>query len=622
MTAPVTSRPPAPVAEFQPIADYGLLADCTSAALVSRAGSVDWLCLPHYDSPAVFARLLDPAAGHWSITPTGAFEVTRRYLPGTLVTETTFTTATGSVRLLDALAFRPGQRGHDLGREAPHELLRLVEGVAGEVELALELAPRPEYGLVRPLFRAEADGGRTFGGPNRVSLRAGVPVELDDEATMAATFVASEGRRIGFSLRWAAPDDARPQATEPAQVADRIDDVAEGWRSWEAEHDVYAGPNRERVQLSARVLKGLTYRPTGAIVAAPTAGLPETEGGERNWDYRYAWVRDASLTVQALHLGACSDEADEFVSFMTSSAGGRVDDKLQIMYGIDGRHDLAERELPHLRGWRDSRPVRVGNGAWDQTQLDVYGELLDAIHLTQDRLGELHPEIQRFVADLADAAARRWIEADAGMWEMRGEPQHHLSSKVLCWVALDRAIKLAPKLGEHRAKAERWLVERERIRDAILERGWSERRGAYAQALDSDELDAAVLLMPLVGFLEARDPRMRSTIDAVARDLTEGGLVLRYRNQEGVNADGLVGEEGTFVLCSFWLVSCLAQAGELDRAQALFDQLAGYANDLGLLAEEVETATGELLGNFPQAFSHIGLIVAAAQLDDARTRRE
>ena len=622
MTAPVTSRPPAPVAEFQPIADYGLLADCTSAALVSRAGSVDWLCLPHYDSPAVFARLLDPAAGHWSITPTGAFEVTRRYLPGTLVTETTFTTATGSVRLLDALAFRPGQRGHDLGREAPHELLRLVEGVAGEVELALELAPRPEYGLVRPLFRAEADGGRTFGGPNRISFRAGVPVELDDEATMAATFVASEGRRIGFSLRWAAPDDARPQATEPAQVADRIDDVAEGWRSWEAEHDVYAGPNRERVQLSARVLKGLTYRPTGAIVAAPTAGLPETEGGERNWDYRYAWVRDASLTVQALHLGACSDEADEFVSFMTSSAGGRVDDKLQIMYGIDGRHDLAERELPHLRGWRDSRPVRVGNGAWDQTQLDVYGELLDAIHLTQDRLGELHPEIQRFVADLADAAARRWTEADAGMWEMRGEPQHHLSSKVLCWVALDRAIKLAPKLGEHRAKAERWLVERERIRDAILERGWSERRGAYAQAFDSDELDAAVLLMPLVGFLDARDPRMRSTIDAVARDLTEGGLVLRYRNQEGVNADGLVGEEGTFVLCSFWLVSCLAQAGELDRAQALFDQLAGYANDLGLLAEEVETATGELLGNFPQAFSHIGLIVAAAQLDGARARRE
>jgi len=306
------------------------------------------------------------------------------------------------------------------------------------------------------------------------------------------------------------------------------------------------------------------------------------------------------------------------VSFMTSSAGGRVDGHLQIMYGIDGRHDLSERELPHLRGWRDSRPVRVGNGAWDQTQLDVYGELLDAIHLYRDALGDLHPEIQRFVADLADAAAARWNERDSGIWEMRGEPQHHLCSKVMCWVALDRAVGLAPRLGMHGGRADAWAAERDRIRDAILERGWSERRGGYAQAFDSDELDAAALLMPLVGFLPGDDPRMRSTIDAIADDLTEGGLALRYRNVEGLNADGLTGEEGTFVLCSFWLVSCLALAGETDRAQALFDTLVGYANDLGLLAEEVETSTGELLGNFPQAFSHIGLIVAASHLDRAR----
>jgi alpha,alpha-trehalase len=613
--APVPER--AGALDFRPIADYGLLADCTSAALVDRAGSIDWLCLPHYDSPAVFGRLLDPAAGHWSITPAGDFETARRYLPGTLVVETTFTTATGTAVLTDALAFAEGQRGHDLGRDAPHELLRLVEVTEGEVELELELAPRPEYGLVRPLFRAEGDGGRTFGGPNRIAVRAGVPVAVED-ATMTARFTLRPGEAAGFSLRWAAPDDAAPQACPPERVAARVADVAAGWRSWEGEHDVYAGPHRELVQHSARVLKGLTYRPTGAIVAAPTAGLPETEGGERNWDYRYAWVRDASLTVQALYVGSCSDEAEEFVSFMTSSAGGRVDDHLQIMYGIDGRHDLSERELPHLRGWRDSRPVRVGNGAWDQTQLDVYGELLDAIFLYRDALGELHPEIQRFVADLADAAARRWGEADAGMWEMRGVPQHHLSSKVLCWVALDRAVRLAPRLGMHADRAEAWARERDRVRAAILERGWSERRQAYAQAFDSDELDAAALLMPLVGFLPADDPRMRSTIEAVARDLTEGGLVLRYRNAEGLNADGLVGEEGTFVLCSFWLVSCLALAGEADRAQALFDQLTGYANDLGLLAEEVETGSGELLGNFPQAFSHIGLIVAASHLDEAR----
>ena len=614
--APTAAPPDDARAEYRPIADYGLLADCTTAALVATSGSIDWLCLPHYDSPAVFARILDPGAGHWSIAPTGEAAVTRRHLPGSLVVETTFTTDTGTVRLTDALAFAPGQRGHDLGKDAPHEVLRLVEGVSGEVELRCELAPRPEYGLVRPLFRMEGDGGRTFGGPNRIAVRAGVPVEVHD-ATMTATFRVAAGETFGFSLRWAAPDDPAPEATAPADVAARVADVAEGWRSWEAEHDVYEGPNRDLVRFSARVLKGLTYRPTGAIVAAPTAGLPETEGGERNWDYRYAWVRDASLTVQALYIGSCSDEAEEFVSFMTSSAGGRVDEKLQIMYGIDGRHDLAERELGHLRGWRDSRPVRVGNGAWDQTQLDVYGELLDAIALNDARLGDLHPEIQRFIADLADAAARRWADRDAGMWEMRGEPQHHLSSKVMCWVALDRAVRLAPKLGDH-ARADAWARERDRIREEILRRGWSERRGAYAQAFESDQLDAAALLMPLVGFLPATDPRMHATIDRIADELTEDGLVLRYRNEDGLNADGLRGEEGTFVLCSFWLVSCLAQAGETDRAQALFDRLTAAANDLGLLAEEVDTRTGEQLGNFPQAFSHIGLIVAASHLDRAR----
>jgi GH15 family glucan-1,4-alpha-glucosidase len=302
------------------------------------------------------------------------------------------------------------------------------------------------------------------------------------------------------------------------------------------------------------VLKGLTYRPTGAVVAAPTASLPETVGGERNWDYRYAWIRDASLTLEALYIGACSDEAEEFVSFMTSAAGGSAGagGSLQIMYGITGEHDLSERELPHLRGWRDSKPVRVGNGAWDQVQLDVYGELLNSLYLYRENLGELHPEIQRFAADLADTAASRWHEKDQGMWEMRGDPRHHLSSKVLCWTALDRAVKLAPQLGEH-GKAEEWAIARDEVREAILTRGWSEAKQAYAQSFDSDDLDGAQLLMPMLGFLPGDDERMRSTIDAIARELTEDGLVLRYKNEEGVNADGLSGEEGTFVICSFWL---------------------------------------------------------------------
>jgi alpha,alpha-trehalase len=610
---------PAAADQFQPIAAYGMLSDCNSAALVDRGGSIDWMCLPRYDSPAVFARILDPAGGHWLIRPVAEFRSRRRYLPGTLVVETTFTTEVGSVKLIDALAFAESQRHHDVGLQAPHLLLRSVVGLVGDVELEFELAPRPEYGLVKPLFRETEHGGRTFGGPNQIAVGAGVPTAIDD-GTMRARFTVNAGEQVGFACQWVAPDGPAPEPPSSSDVGTRIDDTVAAWRSWEAEHDIYDGPHRNLVRVSSRVLKGLTYRPTGAIVAAPTTSLPETEGGERNWDYRYAWIRDASLTLEALYIGACSHEVEDFVSFMTSAAGGRADERsLQIMYGITGEHDLTEHELAHLRGWRDSAPVRVGNGAWGQTQLDVYGELLNALYRYRDQLGELHPEIQRFVADLADTAARRWRETDAGMWEMRGEPRHHLSSKVLCWVALDRAIALAPSLGEY-AHVEHWTTEREQIRDAVLTRGWSEARQAYAQAFDSDELDAAQLLMPIFGFLPATDERMRSTIERIAADLTDDGLVLRYRNEEGLNADGLTGEEGTFVICSFWLVSALAKAGEIERAEALFDRLVGYANDLDLLAEEIDTARGKLLGNFPQAFSHIGLITAAWEIDKARGR--
>ncbi len=602
---------------FAPIADYGLLADCNSAALIDRDGTISWLCLPRYDSPSVFAALLDPGGGHWSIRPAQAHQSTRRYLPGTLVLETTFTTETGRAKVLDAFAFGAGQRHHELGLGAPHLLLRLVEGVTGEVGFELELAPRPEYGLVTPLFRGTGTGGRTFGGSGQIVVSAGVPTEIVD-STMRATFTVAAGKQSGFALQWASPESPGSEPLASEQVTTRIDDTVRGWRSWEAEHDIYEGPHRELVRLSSRVLKGLTYRPTGAIVAAATTSLPETVGGERNWDYRYAWIRDASLTLEALYIGACSDEAEEFVSFMTSSAGGRASGRsLQIMYGITGEHDLTERELPHLRGWRDSAPVRVGNGAWGQTQLDVYGELLNSIYRFREQLGELHPEIQRFAADLAGTAADRWREPDAGMWEMRGDPRHHVSSKVLCWVALDRAVALAPQLGEH-ADVERWSSERSQIRETVLTRGWSDARQAYTQAFDSDQLDAAVLLMPILGFLPATDERMRSTIEAIAADLTQDGLVLRYRNEEDAHGDGLSGEEGTFVICSFWLVSALARAGEVGRAQALFDKVAGYANDLGLMAEEIDASSGELLGNFPQAFSHVGLITAAWELDKAR----
>ena len=604
------------MSEFRPIGDYGLLADCNGAALVDRSGSIDRLCLPRYDSPAVFARILDPRAGHWSIRPPEGFEVERRYIEGTLVLETTFRIASGVARMRDAMAFAPGQRGHDLGLDAPHEVLRLVECLSGRVELEMELAPRPEYGLSTPVLYHRDGGARTVGGPNQVVVSAGVETEIAD-ATMRARFPLGRGERAGFALRWVPAEQAEPEVTPAGSVSERIADVVEGWRSWEADHDIYEGPHREQVRLSSRVLKGLTYRPTGAIVAAPTTSLPETVGGERNWDYRYSWIRDASLTLQALYIGACSDEADAFLAFLANSAGGHVHgEPIQIMYGVGGERDLSERVLGHLRGWRESRPVRVGNGAWMQTQLDVYGELLESLLMYRERLGELDRSTQHFVADLADAAADSWERPDAGMWEMRGEPRHHLSSKLFCWVALDRAVTLAPSLGPD-ASPDRWAEEAERVRAAILERGWSERGQAYTQSFGSDELDASALLMPRFGFAAASDDPVRSTIERIASELTEDGLVLRYRTTEAPNPDGLPGEEATFVICSFWLVRCLVQLGELDRARTLLDRVLGYSNDLGLLAEQVDAASDELLGSFPQAFSHVGLIRASWDVDSA-----
>ena len=459
----------------KPIADYGLLADCNSAALVDRDGSIGWLCLPRFDSPSVFAAILDPDAGHWSIAPTATYRSERRYLPGTLVIETTFTTDTGTVRLTDAMAFAEGQRVHDLGLAAPHLLLRLVEGLVGEVELAVELAPRPEYGLVRPLFRQTEYGGRTFGGPNQVVVGCGEASVVED-STMSCRFAVDSGEQVGFALQWSPPDGPVPEPFAPEQVAPRIAETVAAWRSWEAVHDVYDGPHRDLVRLSARVLKGLMYRPTGAIVAAPTTSLPETEGGERNWDYRYAWIRDASLTLEALYIGACPEEAEDFVSFMTSSAGGLAGERsLQIMYGIAGEHDLSER-----RAAAPARVAQFGARARRQRRMDA-----DAARCVR-RAARLAAPVPRSSSvtciprssgsSPTSPTPRRGAGArpTPGMWEMRGEPRHHVSSKVLCWVALDRAIALAPRLAMY-ADVEHWArrarADSQGRADARLERG-------------------------------------------------------------------------------------------------------------------------------------------------------
>ncbi len=617
----------------RPIADYALLSDRHGAALVSVDGSIDWLCYPRFDSPSVFGRILGDNAGHWSVRVANASEVHRRYVDRTMVLETTYVTPTGTAVVVDALAMGEGNRGHALGRDAPHLLLRQIRCDHGEVTIDVDYVPRPEYGLVAPLFDAVDGGVRATGGADSLMLSCPTPMTVESSSA-SVQLSLREGQQAGLALhhrKQADGEAARIWAQD--EIAERMTDTIAAWQSWSELHQAYVGPWHDLVHHSGRVLQALSFQPTGAICAAPTTSLPESIGGTRNWDYRYSWVRDASLTIEALWVAACPDEANEFFDYITASSAGSLDDDgdLQIMFGIGGERDLTERELPHLPGWRGSSPVRVGNGAWRQRQLDVYGELLSAVHRLSDRLfdpvGRVGPQAEggkwetppdlvastrQFLVALADTAGARWQEKDRGIWEVRGEPQHFVYSKLMCWVALDRAIGLADHLGAA-DRVEAWTGTREQIRDAILREGWNDGIGAFTQSFGSDELDASNLMVPIVGFLPADDPRVLATIEATADRLTDArGLVYRYRAH-----DGLEGGEGSFLLCTFWLAQALALAGQTDRARAVFERAAAFVNDVGLLAEEVDATTGELLGNFPQAFSHIGLINAAWAISQA-----
>jgi len=600
-----------------PIGDYALLSDCRSAALVSRDGSVDWLCFPRFDSPSVFCRLLDPAGGRWAIRPAGEFRATRRYLDQTMVLETTFTTHSGTAALTDALALGSEERGHGLGASSPGMLLRRLACTSGTIELEVSYAPRPEYGLIQPILVPVPGGITARGGADRLLLSS--PAAFDVAGAAATARIRLEaGQAAAFALGHGPMSEPPLTAWTEDEITARLDDTAAGWRSWSAIHQAYEGPWRDQVHHSGRVLQALTYARTGAIVAAPTTSLPESVGGTRNWDYRYTWVRDASLTMAALWVAACPDEANKFFVFLADAAASqlRLGADLQIMFGVGGERDLTERELTHLAGWRGSRPIRVGNGAWTQRQLDVYGELLSAAQRLVDQLGELDPVTRRFLVAAADTAARRWREQDQGIWEVRGEPRDYLHSKLMCWVAVDCAIALAGNLDAADRVAD-WSAARAEIRAAILDQGWSERAGAFAQAFGSDDLDASSLMLAITGFLPADDPRMTATIDAIARRLTdERGLVYRYRAH-----DGLPGEEGTFLLCTFWLAEAQALAGQADAATATFERAMAAISDVGLLAEEVDPRDGQMIGNFPQAFSHIGLVNAAWAISQARKLR-
>ena len=588
------------------IADYGFLSDCQSAALISRQGSLDWLCFPRFDSAPVFARLLGREGGHWSIRPAGEHQAERRYLEGTLVLETTFRTPEGEAVLRDGLLFETGSRGHEIGMSVPHVMVRQLRGISGRVEFVCEFAPCFEYGLTHPRLERIPGGVRAAGGAVELDLFSpGVDFEIGENAARACFEVTAENP-VGFTLAYSRAFPLGPVEQAVPDPGAALEDTAEAWRSWSAMHEGYQAGHQQAVRRSALVLQGLTYQPSGAVVAAATTSLPEVLGGDANWDYRFVWLRDLTLMLRALWIAACPNEPERFFQWI-DRAGGRLGEVVQIMYGVEGERRLTETCAEALEGYAGSSPVRIGNAAWHQRQLDVLGEVLDGAYELREQLGELDENVRALLVALADRAAEVWQDDDAGMWEARDEERPYLSSKVMCWVALDRAIKLAGLLGAERRIAD-WRRARDEVRAAVLERGWCEEAGAYTGAFGSTHLDASVLLLPLVGFLPATDERMRATIFAIERELGAGGGLLKR----------WPGEENGFLIVSFWMVECLVLLGETEKAERRFAELLRYSNDLGLMAEMADPDGGRLLGNFPQAFSHVGLINAAWRLSQAR----
>lgn len=595
---------------YRAIGDYALIGDAHTAALVATDGSIDWCCWPRFDSGAVFCRVLDANKGGWfRVGPTAAGTVSRAYVGDTNVLATTFTTESGQVRITDCMPVESrGPRGGN-AVDSTHEILRIVEGLVGEVELTIEFRPTFDFGRVTTALIVTPTGGVGMAGPERLVLTSPVALEADARGALVGRIHVRPGERLSFIVAYTGPGYALPTFESQTQIDLALQRTLAYWEHW-SNRCTYEGPYATHVRRSALVLKLLTFEPTGALVAAPTTSLPEEIGGARNWDYRFTWLRDSSLILYALMSVGYHDEAADFFAWLERLCLG-CHGPVQILYAIDGSADLGEIELDHLEGYRASRPVRIGNGAATQTQLDVYGEVLDAAHLCFERIRPLHPSLWTLLCRLANQAAARWREPDQGIWEVRSGAQHFVYSKLLCWVALDRAVRLteaAGVLGDVAA----WRRTRDEIRDAILAEGYSERIGAFTQAFGSSALDASALAIPLVGFLPATDPRVQSTVSQIQKQLMSRGLVYRY-----LLDDGLPGSDATFALCSFWLVDNLALAGKVDEARQVFDRVVGYANDVGLLSEEIDPLTGELLGNFPQGFTHLALIRSAVHIAKA-----
>jgi GH15 family glucan-1,4-alpha-glucosidase len=584
------------------IEDYALIGDTQTAALVGKDGSIDWLCLPRFDSGACFGALLgDRENGRWKIAPVDDIvRVDRRYRPGTLVLETTFHTAGGSVRVVDCMPIRG---------EAP-DVVRVVEGLSGSVAMGMDLRVRFDYGSTIPWVRT-LDGTLSFvAGPDALELFAGVPTEGRGLST-AASFTVPARERVPFVLTWHPSSERAPRRADPDHA---VEDTAAWWTAW-SDRCSGGGPYHDDIVRSLITLKALTFAPTGGIVAAPTTSLPETLGGIRNWDYRYCWLRDATFTLQALLAAGYEGEAVAWRDWLLRAVAGEPS-QLQIMYGVAGERRLPELELDWLAGYEDSRPVRIGNAAAGQRQLDVYGEIIDALH--QARTEGIPPDldswgVQRALVEWLESG---WRQPDSGLWEVRGDPRHFVHSKVMCWVAFDRAIRAAARDGLD-GPSDRWREVRDEIHREVCERGWDGARSTFTQSYGSGELDASLLMIPLVGFLPPGDERVAGTIAAIERELTVDGFVERYPTRTGPSVDGLPGREGAFLLCSFWLADALAITGRTDDARHLLERLIGLTNDVGLLAEEYNPVAGRMLGNFPQAFSHVGLVNTALNLTEA-----
>lgn len=600
---------------YLPLRDYAIIGDAHTAALIARDGSIDWCCWPDFDSPAVFCRLLDAhRGGFFRVGPASRnYSCSRSYCEQTNVLQTTFKTKDGTIRLTDLMTVnQPDQNRSGQGVGSNYEILRMIEGLGGVVEGEIVFRPTFDYARGQTRISIRENGAVASANSDSVLLHCPAPMRMESDGSAVGQFRLAEGEQLTLSLTYHANEQQKSLQPQLRNADTRLKNTIAYWKQW-CETSTYEGPYSDLVNRSALVLKLLTFEPTGALLAAPTTSLPEVVGGVRNWDYRFTWLRDSALIIYTLQLLGYRQEATAFFNWLdrlriAAHAG------MQIMYSIRGDLDLSEHSLDHLEGYRQSRPVRVGNSAFQQKQIDVYGEVLDAVHLYHDRVRRsVKEDWWDEVCFMADKAAAHWREPDHGVWEFRAGKQHFFYSKLMCWVALDRALKLTAPAGRH-STSQLWAKARDEVRRALLSEGYNSEVGAFTQVLGGTELDASALVIPFSGFLSADDPRVSSTIRAIREQLGSHGMIYRY-----LAADGLPGGEGAFAMCTFWLADSLALSGRVDEAREVFEHVVSYANDVGLLSEEIDPVNGELLGNYPQGFTHLALIRAALHIAKAET---